>query len=115
MLMTRASRGAAGEPQNWLTPGGGWLEQNYSGLDQITPDNVSRLKPAWSFDFDTVRKQETQPLVIDGTMYLTAAWSHVYALDAKTGKLLWHYDPQVPGHVGIRACCDVNNRGVRRL
>jgi quinohemoprotein ethanol dehydrogenase len=100
------------EPQNWMAPGGGWLEQNYSRLDQINAGNVSRLKPAWSFEFDTTRKQESSPVVVDGVMYVSTAWSKVYALNAKTGEKLWFYDPKVSGHIGVRACCDVDNRGV---
>jgi quinohemoprotein ethanol dehydrogenase len=99
------------EPQNWLTYGGTYFEQRYSTLEQINVDTVSRLKPAWSFDFDTTRGQEATPLVVDGVMYTTTAWSKVYALDAKTGRQLWRYDPQVPGEAGPKPCCDVVNRG----
>src|SRR5688572_21452946 len=80
---------AGKEPQNWLIYGGGWNEQHYSPLKSIDATNVSRLKPAWSFDFDTYRGQESTPLVVDGVMYVSSAWSKVYALDAKTGKPLW--------------------------
>ena len=80
---------ASKEPQNWLIYGGGWSEQHYSPLKSIDATNVSRLKPAWSFDFDTYRGQEATPLVVDGVMYVSSAWSKVFALDAKNGKLLW--------------------------
>ena len=102
---------APAHPENWLTYGGSWLEQRYSALSQINPQNIARLKPAWSFDFDTDRGQESTPLVVDGTMFVTSAWSKVYALDAKSGKLRWSFDPQVPGKAGPRPCCDVVNRG----
>ena len=100
------------EPQNWLTHGGTWSEQRYSRLDQIDSANVAALKPAWSFEFDTTRAQESTPLVVDGVMYVSSAWSKVYALDARTGRQLWFFDPQVAGADGVPACCDVNNRGV---
>src|SRR5580704_12559580 len=54
----------------------------------------------------------TTPVIVDGMMYVTAAWSRVFALDAATGALKWSYDPQVPGHTGVDACCDVVNRGL---
>ena len=102
---------AASEPQNWLANGGTQLAQRYSGLDQITPENVAKLAPAWSLDFDTNRGQESTPLVVDGVVYVTTAWSKVYAADAKTGKVLWQYDPKVPGPNAAKNCCDVVNRG----
>jgi quinohemoprotein ethanol dehydrogenase len=100
------------EPQNWITHGGNWQEHRFSILSQINTDNVSQLKPAWSFDYDTTRGQESTPLVIDGVMYVTTAWSKVYALDAKTGTQLWFFDPKVPGAAGVPTCCDIVNRGV---
>jgi quinohemoprotein ethanol dehydrogenase len=100
------------EPQNWLTHGGGWSEQRYSRLDQINTHNVGRLRPAWSVEFDTTRGQESTPLIVDGVMYVTTAWSKVYALDAATGRQRWFFDPKVPGAAGVPTCCDVNNRGV---
>jgi quinohemoprotein ethanol dehydrogenase len=102
---------AAAEPQNWLAHGGTQLGQRFSGLEQITPANVAQLKPAWSLDFDTYRGQEATPVVVDGVIYVTTAWSKVYAVDAKTGKALWQYDPKVPGPHAAKNCCDVVNRG----
>lgn len=102
---------AAEEPESWLVNGGTYYGQYYSTLDQINQSNVSRLAPAWYFEFDTTRGQESEPLVVDGVMYVSTAWSKLYALDARTGKQLWFYDPKVPGKLGVRACCDVVNRG----
>lgn len=102
---------AAKEPQNWLTHGGTYAEQRYSGLDQITQANIGRLKLAWSLELDTDRGQEATPLVVDGILYATTAWSKVVAADAATGKKLWQYDPAVPGKFAVHACCDVVNRG----
>jgi quinohemoprotein ethanol dehydrogenase len=99
------------EPGNWMSYGRTYNEQHFSPLKLINDQNVSRLKLAWYYDLDTKRGQEATPLVIDGVMYFTTAWSKVFALNAATGKLLWSYDPQVPGEWAINACCDVVNRG----
>src|SRR5262245_47732388 len=104
--------GADSEPQNWLTVGRTYSEQRFSPLKQINDTNAGQLGLAWSFDLDTARGQEATPLVIDGVMYFSTAWSMVKALDAKTGALKWAFDPKVPREQGIRVCCDVVNRGV---
>jgi quinohemoprotein ethanol dehydrogenase len=100
------------EPQNWITHGGNWLEQRFSPLNQINTQTVNQLKPAWYFDYDTTRGQEATPIVVDGVMYVSTAWSKVYALNAQTGAQIWFFDPKVPGAAGIPACCDIVNRGV---
>ena len=106
----RLAAGAA-ESANWLTYGGTNDEQRYSALTAVDTGNVARLGLAWSHEFDTARGMEATPLVADGVLYTTTAWSKVYAFDAATGKLLWGYDPEVPGATGFKACCDVVNRG----
>lgn len=103
---------AADETGSWLTHGGTYEEQRYSRLDAINDGNVGKLGLAWSHAFDTNRGQEATPIVADGVLYTTSAWSKVYAFDAKTGTLLWEHDPEVPGETGFKACCDVVNRGV---
>ena len=96
-----------------MAPGRTYGEQHFSPLNKIDAGNVKQLGLAWFYDLDTAhRGQESTPLVIDGVMYVTSAWSKVFALDAKTGAPLWTYDPKVPGQVGVNACCDVVNRGV---
>lgn len=105
-------RAAAGEPQNWLTHGGTYAEQRFSPLTAISADNVGQLGLLWSYDTQTNRGLEATPLVVDGVMYTTGSWSIVFALDARSGKELWRYDPHVPGDTGPKACCDVVNRGV---
>ncbi|MBL8270626.1 PQQ-dependent dehydrogenase, methanol/ethanol family [Steroidobacter sp.] len=97
---------------NWLTHGRTYSEQRFSPLTGISTANVGQLGLAWSLDLDTTRGQEATPLVIDGVMYSTSAWSKVQAIDASTGKLLWQYDPRVPGEYAAKACCDVVNRGL---
>jgi len=104
----KADRDAA----NWLSYGRTYSEQRFSPLAKITADNASQLGLAWSADLDTNRGQQATPLVIDGVMYVSTAWSMVKAYDAATGKLLWSYDPEVPREVGVKGCCDVVNRGV---
>jgi quinohemoprotein ethanol dehydrogenase len=102
---------ADAEPENWLSHGGTYSETRYSSLAQINGESVGKLGLAWFHDLDTSRGQEATPLVVDGILYTTTAWSKVYALDAATGRQLWYYDPKVPGEFGISACCDVVNRG----
>ena len=97
---------------NWITHGRTYSEQRYSPLDQIDRDNVGELGLEWFADMDTARGQEATPLVIDGKLYLTTAWSKVKAFDAASGEPLWEYDPQVPGETGVKVCCDVVNRGL---
>jgi quinohemoprotein ethanol dehydrogenase len=103
---------AAAEPQNWLSHGGAFPEWYYSPLGAVNQSNVAQLKPAWVFEFDTVRGQQATPIVVDGVIYTTSAWSKVYALDAMTGRKIWSYDPKVSGQDAAKACCDVVNRGV---
>jgi len=112
LMDTRRLVSADTEPGNWMTHGRSYDEQRFSPLDQIHADNVGELGLAWFYDLDTTRGQEATPLVIDGRMYLTSAWSKVFALDAASGRLLWQYDPGVPGETGGKACCDVVNRGL---
>ena len=102
---------AAAEPQNWLAHGGAHADWYFSALDKLTPANVGRLRPAWVVDLDTSRGQEATPLIADGTLYTTTAWSKVLAVDARTGRVKWSFDPKVPGHAGYKSCCDVVNRG----
>ena len=104
---------ADSEPGNWMTYGRTYDEQRFSPLQRINAQNVSQLKLAWHYDLDAAhRVQESTPIVVDGVMYLTSAWSKVFALDPATGKELWVFDPAVPGTSGVRGCCDVANRGV---
>ena len=98
--------------KDWPTIGLDFAETRFSKLNQITTDNVKNLGLMWSYDLESVRGVEATPLVVDGIMYVTASWSVVHAIDARTGKRLWSYDPQVPRKDGYKGCCDVVNRGV---
>ncbi|MBK8840253.1 MAG: PQQ-dependent dehydrogenase, methanol/ethanol family [Hyphomonadaceae bacterium] len=100
------------EPGSWLTAGRTYEEQRYSPLDQINDTNVKELGLSWYADIDTERGQEATPVIVDGVMYLTTAWSMVKAYDIKTGAKLWEYDPDVRKNKAADACCDVVNRGV---
>ncbi len=102
----------ADEAGQWMSPGRTWDEQRHSPLSQVNTGNVEDLSLAWFADLDTNRGQEASPLVIDGVLYVSTAWSKVLAFDAATGKALWSYDPKVPPEWGARGCCDVVNRGV---
>ena len=103
---------ADAEPQNWLSYGRDYQETRDSPLTAINDHNVGELGLAWYYDLDTNRGQEATPLVVDGVIYSTSAWSKVQAFDGVTGKLLWQFDPQVPGDAAVKTCCDVVNRGV---
>ena len=103
---------ADSEPGNWMSYGRTYSEQRYSRLKQVNDTSVENLGLAWYFDLDTERGIEATSIVVDGVMYLTSAWSIVYALDAASGEQLWRYDPGVKKDVTRHACCDAVNRGV---
>lgn len=103
---------ADADPGNWMSYGRTYSEQRFSPLKQINDQNVGQLALAWYVDLDTRRGQEATPIVVDGVMYFTTAWSKVFAVKAATGEKLWSYDPKVPPEWAVNACCDVVNRGV---
>jgi len=98
-------------PGDVVSAGIGTQAQRYSPLAKINTKNVKDLVPVWSMSFggEKQRGQESQPLVHDGKMFVTASYSRLFALDAKTGKKLWKYEHRLPE--GIMPCCDVVNRG----
>jgi len=102
----------AAATRDWPSYGLDYSETRFSKLSQITVDNVKDLGLVWSYDLASSRGVEATPLVVDGVMYVTAPWSVVHAIDARSGKNIWTYDPQVPRTGAWRACCDVVNRGV---
>jgi quinohemoprotein ethanol dehydrogenase len=99
-------------PGEWLTHGRTYSEQRFSPLQQINDKNVAELSLAWFAELPTKRGIEATPLMANGKLYVTGSWGHVLALDAKSGEILWHFDPKVPKEYGVHACCDVVNRGV---
>lgn len=103
---------ADAEPGNWMSHGRDYGEQRFSPLKKITDANVDELGLAWSYKLDIDRGVEATPIVVDGVMYTTGPFSIVYALDARTGKEIWKYDPKSDRSRAGEACCDAINRGV---
>lgn len=95
-----------------VSNGMGLRGQRYSPMTKINTDTVKDMRPVWAFSFggEKQRGQESQPMVKDGVMYVTASYSRVFAVDTKTGEELWEYNARLPD--GIMPCCDVINRGV---
>jgi len=100
------------EPGNWMSHGRTYDEQRYSPLDRVNAGNVGQLGMAWTTKLDIDSGTEATPLVVDGVMYTTGAFSIVYAINAATGELLWKYDPKVPAENLGQGCCGPVNRGV---
>ena len=103
---------ADSEPENWRSHGRNYGETRFSPLAEIDVDNVDKLGLAWYHQFPSNRGMESTPIVVDGVIYVTGTWSRVYAFDARSGEMLWQYDPEVPGIWAVHVCCDVVNRGV---
>jgi quinohemoprotein ethanol dehydrogenase len=97
---------------DWPTIGLDYGETRFSKLNQINTDNVGKLGLVWSYSLESSRGVEATPIVVDGIMYQTASWSVVHAIDARTGKKIWSFDPGVDREKGYKGCCDVVNRGV---
>jgi quinohemoprotein ethanol dehydrogenase len=97
---------------DWPTYGLTYAETRYSKLKEINAETVKSLGLVWSYSLESSRGVEATPLVVDGVMYVSAPWSIVHAVDVRTGKKLWVFDPEVPREIGYKACCDVVNRGV---
>jgi quinohemoprotein ethanol dehydrogenase len=102
----------AATSKDWPTIGADYAETRHSKLAEINATNVKDLGLVWSYNLESTRGVEATPLVVDGVMYVTASWSVVHAIDVRTGKRLWMFDPKVPRAFGEKACCDVVNRGV---
>lgn len=115
MAATKAIDDAAldkGDSKNWLNYGLNNSENRFSQLNAITTENVKDLGLAWSYELGSIRGVESTPIVVDGIMYVTGPWSIVHAIDVRTGKQIWTFDPEVPKTTAQKACCDVVNRGV---
>jgi quinohemoprotein ethanol dehydrogenase len=103
---------ADSEPGSWMSSGRTYDEQRFSPLKQVDASNVAKLGLAWTYKLDVDRATEVTPIVVDGTMFVTSAFSIVSALDPRNGRELWKYDPKVPRDKDRDGCCDVANRGV---
>jgi PQQ-dependent dehydrogenase (methanol/ethanol family) len=101
---------AAGDSKNFLHVNGNYTNSRFYPADQINASNVAKLKPAFVFQTAVLDSQETAPIVVNGVMFLTTSFNHVYAIDAVTGQEFWHYKHKM-GAV-TTYCCGPNNRGV---
>ena len=101
---------AGKDANNWLLPNGSYEQTRYHPASQINTGNVSKLRPAFVFQTGMLESMETAPLVVDGVMFLTTSYNHVYAINAKTGEQYWHFKHKI-GPVSTY-CCGPNNKGV---
>lgn len=101
---------ASSDSKNWLLPNGDYKQTRYFPGKQINSGNVSKLKPAFVFQTAVVESMETAPIVVNGVMFITTSFDHVYALDAATGQEFWHYKHKL-GDTSTY-CCGPNNKGV---
>ena len=101
---------ADGDANNFLHTNGNYAQTRYYPASQINKDNVKNRSPAWIFQTEVVESMETSPLIVNGIMYATTSFSHVYALNAATGAQIWHYAHKM-GPI-TTYCCGPNNRGV---
>jgi quinohemoprotein ethanol dehydrogenase len=104
LLAGRCAMAAAGTPDlhagdNWLNHDGGVDQASFSALSDLTPSNVDHLGLKWSLDLKGEQSLEATPLAVDGTLFFTGSYSAVYAVDARSGKLLWRYDPKISEHM----------------
>ena len=96
-------------PERWLTYSGDYSGRRHSPLEQLTRENVAGLKPAWIFQTGLTANLEATPLVIDGFIYFTGPYNHGWALDARTGREVWHRVENLPSTLSL--CCGWVNRG----
>ena len=103
---------APSTPGNWLMYAGDYGQTRYTSLSAINRSTVRNLVPVWSFQTGVPDGLTSTPLAIDGVIYLTTAWDHAFAIDARTGAELWHYQRQLPPTNALSFCCGPSNRGV---
>ena len=109
--VTQAQLNNAGkQTADWLHTNGDYAQTRFYGGKQINAGNVKRLRPEFMFQTEVRESMETAPIVVDGVMYMTTSFNHVYALDAVTGKEFWHYKHKMGAITTF--CCGPNNRGV---
>jgi alcohol dehydrogenase (cytochrome c) len=104
---------AASDHDNWLMYGRDYASHSFSSLNQINTRNVKSLAPVWSFQTGTPDGLVATPLFVDGVIFLSASWNHLFAIDARTGAELWHYKRRLPEK--LKYCCGPANRGVAIL
>jgi PQQ-dependent dehydrogenase (methanol/ethanol family) len=101
---------AGNQGNDWLHTNGNYDQTRFYPGKQINTSNVKNLRPKFTFQTEVLESMETAPIVVDGVMYMTTSYNHVYALDAVTGKEFWHYKHKM-GPI-TTFCCGPNNRGV---
>jgi PQQ-dependent dehydrogenase (methanol/ethanol family) len=102
--------GAANDSRNFLATNGDYKQQRFYPAKEINRSNVKGLHVSWIFQTDVRESLETSPLIVNGVMYVTTSFDHVYALNAQTGEMYWHYKHNM-GPI-TTYCCGPNNRGV---
>jgi alcohol dehydrogenase (cytochrome c) len=114
LVLALATAAAAQTGPGWPVYGGDQGNARYSTLGQINTGNVERLKVAWALQLGSLRSQESTPILVGDTLYVTSSHGpkNVFAVNAKTGEARWRYSPEVPAGIDQYACCDVNSRGV---
>lgn len=109
--VTQAQLNNAGnQGTNWLHTNGDYGQSRFYAGNQINTGNVKKLRPQFTFQTEVRESMETAPIVVDGIMYMTTSFNHVYALDAVTGKEFWHFKHKMGAITTF--CCGPNNRGV---
>ncbi|MEP6783730.1 MAG: PQQ-binding-like beta-propeller repeat protein, partial [Acidobacteriota bacterium] len=103
------AQGLPADGSRWLTFGGDYANHRHSPLTQITPANVARLKPLWTFQTATLGNFETTSLLRDNVLYVTGPQNLAWAIDARTGRQIWRYRRELPAN--LTACCGLVNRG----
>jgi alcohol dehydrogenase (cytochrome c) len=104
--------GASKDSGNWLMYAGDYGQSRFTSLAAINRSNVRNLVPVWSFQTGVADGLTGMPLAIDGVIYLTTAWNHAFAIDARTGAELWHYQRRLPPTNTLSFCCGPSNRGL---
>jgi alcohol dehydrogenase (cytochrome c) len=107
-------RGDVDTPGDVLTYGMGWGQQRHSSLKQVTPANVTKLAPVWNLSLDNSANASSQPLLVNGTMYI-ATHSHTIAVDPLTGRQKWKVAVELPGDINGYLCCGIHSRGMAVL
>ena len=113
-LATASAAAMAQASNEWLHYGNDQANTRFSALSQINAGNVKNLRVQWMHSLGSLESQESTPLVVGDTMYVTTSTGpkYVFALDAKTGKTKWKYEPEMPNDYFATVCCGLDNRGV---
>jgi PQQ-dependent dehydrogenase (methanol/ethanol family) len=113
-LATASAAAMAQSSNEWLHYGGDQANTRYSALSQINTGNVKNLRVQWMHSLGSLESQQSTPLVVGDTMYVTTSTGpkYVFALDAKTGKTKWKHEPEMPNDYFATVCCGLDNRGV---